>query len=58
MKSKELLQTSDTDKLLIYKYRYINDKNIATICTNTTCKWIGTDANVVFFVFASELGFL
>lgn len=48
MKSKELLQRSDTDIPLIYKYWYINDKNMATICMNITCKWIGTDAYVDF----------
>lgn len=56
MKSKELLQRSDIDILLIYKYWYINDKNMVIICMNIICKWIGIDVNVDF-VFVSEFGF-
>lgn len=48
MKSKELLQRSDIDILLIYKYWYINDKNMVIICMNIICKWIGIDVNVDF----------
>lgn len=48
MKSKELLQRSDIDILLIYKYWYINDKNMVIICRNIICKWIGIDVNVDF----------